>query len=475
MPIDFSLIQPQPIGHVAGSIPVSNQPSPIDSLATGIMGGLKDAAALKANKESIATSQQLREQSAQLFPSQLSQSESKAQDAQIDLKMKQAAVIKAEQADAGFKESVQKGMQVLQQTNPERFSKLQADYDAHEKSIADTAKTIGETNKAQLAIADGLSIKGADAAQIADAAYQVALRKTNDPQQALASANRTYQMELKKLGPNLASALPKQYDEDMHMVLTVAGGLVAHRQMLDQAMKSIKTSPAQQVNIATSTDRLKETGKLANTATSTLSSIKQMENLSDQAFSGQGAETKLKMNQFLEFIGQTPEKGTNITEAFNSQLRNAQMNAQSLLKGSASDRDMEIVEQTGPQLKNTVNGRKLMLSSAGYKAKMDQQYNAFLNAYQNNNNGSLEGADEGWNKFVQSRDDFNPKTFKFDREKLNKDSWTPFLDPNYTPANVKKSEVSELAKGSIHIDANGVKAKYVGGDPKDVKSYEVIP
>jgi len=191
------------------------------------------------------------------------------------------------------------------------------------------------------------------------------------------------------------------------------------------------TSPSQQVNIATTTERLKETGKSATTSQQQLTVLSQMEQLTDSAFSGQGAGVELKAKQFLEFIGKPASKGTSATEAFNSVVKQAQLNAQTLLKGSSSDRDMQIVEQTGPQLENTTNGRRLMISAAKYKATMDVQYNSFLNAYQNKNDGSLDGADEAWSKFVQSRNDFDSKTLKFNSKELNKKSWEPFLDPNY--------------------------------------------
>jgi hypothetical protein len=198
----------------------------------------------------------------------------------------------------------------------------------------------------------------------------------------------------------------------------------------------------QQVNIATTTDRLKETGKTATIATQQLSTLNQLEQLNDTAFAGRGSGVELKVKQFLDFAGFPVGKGVSATEAFNSVVKNAQLNAQTMLKGSSSDRDMEIVSQTGPQLENTKNGRKLMISSAKYKAKIDQQYNAFLNAWQNKNSGSLDGADEQWNKFVQSRRDFDKKNLTFDSNAINEKSWSPFLDPSYSSTSGKSYTLS---------------------------------
>ncbi len=460
MAVDFGILNKQqiPVGGVVGTVP--NSPSSLDSLAGGIMQGAQTGANIAAQRQLMGIRDAQEQRAQQIFPAELQNANAVAQKASIDAANAEDTRAKLKASEAEFNKSFDRGLAYIQKNDPKTYLDYKKTMADTKLVMAQTAEKITDNNIKSADAQDLFAARGADLAQVA------AQGKTPEEQQAL------YDQKKGMMAPTLAAMYPKQYSHDVYLALTKIGTdaqfKMAQKQLdekatplvknqkqrdiiqsrigtpqeqstdkqnlqeLNQAITSNGQPPAnQQVNIATTTDRLKETGKTASMAASTLSSVDQMEKLSDAAFSGVGSESKLKVNQFLEFIGQKPAKGTDATEVFNQVVRNAQLNAQTLLKGSASDRDMEIIEQTGPQLKNTKAGRDLMLSSAGYKAKMDQQYNAFLNAFQNKNNGSLDGADEAWNNYRQSRNDFDKKTLKFDRSKVDRKSWEPFLDPSY--------------------------------------------
>ncbi len=502
MPIDFSLLgNPQQKGGVVAQIPVNQAPNPIDAGIGGLMSGMAQGQQMqlqaaqtqelqaKAAKEQAAARAQLEIQKAHQeggVPAMLD-----AMD-KYDIKTStetRKALQEIQNGKATYDKTIAETAQTEQAT---KTSKALADTYPSVSGLnkANTAKAEGEASKLALANSDEFLDKNAGAFHAADNAYKQALAKDPDPVKAALAANQVLQIKQAALPKYMFDVIPvpREYSPNNLFISNLAGA-DAHDRLLEKetnskatplmknsqeiarltekqkttgltpeeittlekmnlsANKQTVNNPVQQINISTTTDRLKDTGKNANIATQTLSTLDQMEKLNDSAFAGRGSDVELKAKQFLEFIGMPPAKGTAATEAFNSIVRNAQLNAQTLLKGSSSDRDMQIVSETSPQLFNTKTGRDLMISSGKYKATMDQQYNSFLNAYQAKHEGSLEGADEQWNRFKQSRSDFDAKTLKFNSKGVSKQSWAPYLDQ-------ATSSTKEI-NGATYIQQNG--------------------
>jgi hypothetical protein len=472
MAVNYGLLQNIQPPSVVGQLPGSQQSSG-DSLASGIMGGLQQGMNIRSMKQNM-------DQNAALFPSQLLRSQQAAESEGIDLQDKKQAQKDRKDLRAASAESETKYLDALAKLNPAEAQDYMLKKAQTAKATAEVAgvlednKSKGLDNYAKAITLQGQvagsSLAGADdemkqrlysyGRSNAPKALQDIMPEKFDQKWAIGAiklAEENMADYLEKEGQkNLSS---NQKDDRREVLLTnkVKNGTASEDDKLELSRiqerqgsrargAQTSLSPSQQINVQTTVDRLKETGKTATLATQNLSTLGQMEKLNSAAFSGRGADVELKAKQFLEFVGLPPKKGTSATEAFNAVAKNSQLVAQTLLKGSSSDRDMTIVAETNPQVFNTEQGRVLMISAAKYKAMMDQQYHAFLNAFQNKNNGSLDGADEAWNNFVQSRNDFDSKTLKFNSEGIKKKSWEAFLDPEYTAPVSEKTADTNVTK-----------------------------
>lgn len=492
MAINWNALQAPPTPQTVAQVPIQNpNTNPVNQLAEGLNSGL-------------------------LQGQQLSNAVTQNQLGQVQLQAAQKNQAYQASLDTAFKSGGMQGYRAA--LNPQDRMGFDKGLQEAQKTTLDMSKIIQETATSR-AHEKGLNqqtsnakLDSYNAAIQAQGQLYHAASMAQDPNQKQA----IYRTGLNQLPEDIRKTLPQSYDDNTaHAVLALssenlmnmqqqaqskAGGMqgskptanvqdLALKASLEQKEKDgtltqqessilgdlknqqaarsrgLSSTPAQQVNISTTTDRLKETGKNASLAAQTYNTLSQMEQLNEQAFSGRGAGVELKAKQFLNFMGVPEVKGVKATEVFNGLVKQAQLSAQTLLKGSSSDRDMEIVAETGPQLYNTMTGRKLMISAGKYKARMDQQYNAFLNAYQNKNEGSLNGADEAWNSFIQSRSDFDPKSLMFKSDDLKESTWKPFLEPGYTAPKAAK----EFVDGSIYQDASGKKAKYVNGKWEEVQ------
>lgn len=437
MAINFGILQGIQAPQVIGQLP--QQPDSMNSLAGGLMQGIQSGLEMQGQvtKNKIAKMELDNSKQSQMDAQTLREASAKGEQAYIN------ALSQVNRSAAldylGKKQVIQKTLAETININEETKS----------RGLDNYARAINAMGQVQSSALAGRS------PEEQQKIYQIGLSQLPskvrsampdqfDQNSAVATIILAKQNMADYLDKNKKAVSPsdtKRRLDELNQARTAAGQApltpeeqaAALQQGLTTSISSNKgqLSPSQQVNIATTTDRLKETGKNANLASQTLNTLSQMEKLSDEALSGQGAGVELKARQFMEYAGIPVPQGTSATEAFNGLVRQAQLSAQTLLKGSSSDRDMEIVAQTGPQLNNTKEGRRMMISAGKYKAKMDQQYNAFLNAYQNKNNGSLDGADEAWTNFTQSRADFDPKTKLFDSDTLNQKAWAPFLDPSF--------------------------------------------
>lgn len=478
MAIDFSLINTkQPIGGVVGTLPASNAPSALDSLASGIMSGAQAGSQIASNMQNIAASKQNMEinkaqegRAAELFPIQKENAQNIATQSGVEAR---AAEQKEMDANTLRQKSAQ-GIKVwedsYQKLDPVGYAKYQNDKAEYENKKADTALKYVNSRKELAAAMQNIDFIGgqmaSDAAQAdADkpgsgaAVYKLKLdrMRIQDPEMAktfpqewspgtngllkaaaLSSTadalEKAQKDKVSSTGKDLQRMASLQTKQESGKTLTRQEEIELKGYQDNQAARSrgMQTglTPSQQINVSTTTDRLKNTGEAARAATQNLATFDQMEKTSDQALSGSGAAMELKLRKILDYAGFKTDGKTAASEQFNALAKQGQITAQTLMKGSTSNNDMSLIAETGAQLDNTLAGRRMIINMSAYKSKMEQQYNAYLNAYQNKNGGSLDGADEGWNNFIQSRNDFDPKTKKFNREGINRKAWEAYLDPN---------------------------------------------
>jgi hypothetical protein len=194
-------------------------------------------------------------------------------------------------------------------------------------------------------------------------------------------------------------------------------------------------SPGEQVTVATSTDRLKELNKAASVERQNKQNLDLMGQYNNNVEDGTLANVKVGTNKALQSVmgifGVPVDNKTSGSEAFTALARQVQLNYQQLLKGSSSDRDMELVGQAAPQLNNTKEGRAKMINLGKYKAEVSTQYADFMNEWSKTHNGDLSGADEQWSQYVGSTSNFNPKSQTFKLGSVNRSAWKPFLDESY--------------------------------------------
>lgn len=191
--------------------------------------------------------------------------------------------------------------------------------------------------------------------------------------------------------------------------------------------------PATKVRTQTTAKYLEQRDTVKTVAVNNKASLSLMANLTDQALSGSFAELDLGLRKAINAVTGTPlDASVPASEALNSLFKTYQINQQALMKGSSSDSDMGLLKDTGPQLTNTAEGRKLMINHLGYREDMTANQVDFEHAWSDAHGAKMTGATEAWNKFVQTRHDFDPKTGMFKSTPTEKD-WKAYVDENYQP------------------------------------------
>lgn len=148
------------------------------------------------------------------------------------------------------------------------------------------------------------------------------------------------------------------------------------------------------------------TQNAANSAIETLGNLQQMEVLMDDPNfrSGTGADALSSAAKIVELLGGNPAEVSSM-EAFRAQVSNSVL---SKLGGSLgagfSDGDRRFIETTVPNLTNSVEGNKLIISIARNMANRQIQIGQMADQYVAQN-GRL---DAGWNAFIRNWANQNP-------------------------------------------------------------------
>ncbi len=521
MAINYGLLQQIQPPKVVGSIPVQPQ-QPVDGgLLSGAIQGLQAGQNMAAQRQGMAAQQQQMEQSKQLFPSELQRSQQAAESGAIDLQNKRTAqedanVLRAAAAqseDAWFEQlqkispaqalEARKQKQEIQKTAQEVItSQVQADL-----YRSQTKKTEAEVNKLVMGEYNNTMYTIGNLAQ--NALAQRSPEETQKYWQAgLQFMPEEYQKRLPpKLDPitgqNLvnigrmseANLIESQSDKnttstqkDLRRIgqlkqMQQNGQLTESQQIELKGLEDVQSSrargsqqmtPGQKVSSEVSTDSLKKGQEEANASRNIIQNLNSLEALDkgDKIQSGSLANFKIGAAKGASAVGSlfgvNINPNTGDSEAFDSIAKNLQLDYQTKLKGATSDRDLATVGKAVPQLTNTKEGRQLMYNWGKALATSKIQFENFRNEWAEQHNGSLSGADDAWNSFLESGERVDSKTGKFNLDSYSRKQWKPFLDENYqapkkSEATQPNNQTSQFQEGKIYTDANGNRAKFVNG------------
>lgn len=232
---NFNILQAiQPPSVVATLPTMAPQPSQLDSLASGIMGGM-------AQGQQIAESRQRMDQNAQMFPGQLKLQQQQIQgndqtlqSGAIDLKNKQVQFQALEAGRAQAKNGYQAAIKAISAHDPALGIKMQQDYADMMTKQGQAAQELAKGNKAQLSALYDIQMTGGQMAA-------TALSMATDQQTGQIDwnkANAAYQQTLaplRKTSPELAKLYPDQLTPDAAANLTFIG----HNAMLNQAQTAL--------------------------------------------------------------------------------------------------------------------------------------------------------------------------------------------------------------------------------------------
>lgn len=283
----------------------------------------------------------------------------------------------------------------------------------------------------------------------------------------------------------------KQNPNDPH-AQEVAANANAALVTASQGPKMVET-PLEKINIQTSADAMKSAHEQSQKNIPIVANLEIYKQQMAGFTPGRFAETDLKLKSTLQgaaaLFGIKP-MNTNAGVAeqldsisnqlklqFASEIKNARMNVQMF----------KALSEIPPSIENTKQGAALIVDRLLYIKKTQNAYTDFQDQYIQKNNGNPQGVEKQWNAFLQNAPLLN-KDGSTNVQHLQDDS-TPYLNPNYIPPKNKESfsqnqfpspEVAKQAqpqsfqKGQVVKDAHGNRATYIGGDPKDSRSYQEL-
>lgn len=220
---------------------------------------------------------------------------------------------------------------------------------------------------------------------------------------------------------------------------------------------NLVSTPEQQITTATTTKTLTEGQTEAETSRKNLTNLLTMKSLDKgDVASGTFANASIGAKKGVAAMGQL--FGINIdpktapSEAFNALATNVQLNLQTLLKGSTSDKDLETVKKGAPQISNTKEGRQLMYSIGIMKEASTIQRQEFRQQWAQQHKGSLIGADDAWDTFINSDTRLDPKTGDVNVSKYGSKYFKPFLNEEYAQKAQDKQASSATPAGSYTLN-----------------------
>jgi hypothetical protein len=113
--------------------------------------------------------------------------------------------------------------------------------------------------------------------------------------------------------------------------------------------------------------------KGAKSANKMLASLNVLDKLSDDAFEGSFTGAKMGLSKIGGMIGIDVE-GLSESEVFNAVASGLTLDSASQLSGAMSDKDIEFLQSTLPQLNTTKEGRKKIISVMKVMANIKKQY-----------------------------------------------------------------------------------------------------
>lgn len=126
--------------------------------------------------------------------------------------------------------------------------------------------------------------------------------------------------------------------------------------------------------------------KAASDARKQMQNLNSLDALSEKAFSGSGAELKKGLGKLASAFGINVE-GLSETELFESVANELTLGKTSMMTGVLTDRDMEFLQSTVPQLTQTADGRKKLIKIAKKMAQRQIEYAKEAAKFRRENDG----------------------------------------------------------------------------------------
>lgn len=219
-----------------------------------------------------------------------------------------------------------------------------------------------------------------------------------------------------------------------------------------------------------SLQKLSETSQTAQQLSYKLDNI---DKFLDNVKTGKFADAKLLANQIGGALGNKDlrfEAGN--AESLQALARQAQLDVQTLLKGSTSNRDMETIAQSAPELTKTPEGNKQLIAAMKAAAQRSTLQYDFTYAYRNKFH-TTEGANAAFDKMIAEnplmmRDDkgsyqFNSSakdlTSKFGQYLDKPDYNSPVSNQTSAQSNASMSSGGFMAPNGLEISDEQLKAR----------------
>jgi len=452
MAIDWGQLgkQTMPTGGVVATLP--NQPgNNVGDLGSGLMQGLAQGQAI--------VGQGIQNERNQLALGQEKQAVQDSNAIRAAAKDGEAAVLQ-EYANQGKIEAVQ------------NYKNLQANYDQTMSAIALNAaqtehakaqtKILGPQVVEATQIAFGGIAQSAQAVaekhglEAAQKQYQFLLSNLSSEQQQIAKqagygeysepvvvklttgameaeANKREREEKEKMSDTkkVSTEMAKLQKKKKDGTLSEEDDMVLRNMEKAKDRSSMYRPANEEIGIKVATERLNKTNEDAKVHRSNLDTARLMKSIADSTDSGSLA--KFKTNLYTaanSAFGIELPKSIPFNEGFNAIAKQFQVNAQSLMKGQTSDRDMKIMQELGPQLTNTAAGKRLMADIIEYSANTGLNRIAFENAWVAEH-GSINSMDTAWDNFLQSRTDVKKTKTGYTFNKVNEKDWSPYINKDY--------------------------------------------
>jgi hypothetical protein len=243
--INWQQLSPIQAPQVVAQLPVNNAPSNVDSLASGIMGGLAQGQQIAASRQNMAESQQRMEQDKQLFPSQLETSQNAASKSRMEVAagMRTEAGIAAYQANSD--KNREEALKAMEQADPVGAIKMSQDLETLKFNQAQAAKAMTENKKAQLELLPEMQVTASD---LVSMSVHRATKPGPDGQPVTDwnMANQIYQQALepvRKNQPDTLSMFPEKL-EPTTALNTIYIGQQAQAAIARKNLGKDKTAPS---------------------------------------------------------------------------------------------------------------------------------------------------------------------------------------------------------------------------------------